>query len=403
MNLKEFEGLDLLEQYGILSPKRKIFSKEEIVDLSIFISDKLVIKAQTLTKKRSKSGFVKILPKEEVEKEISSMIGKNFKGEKIEQVLVEEYIPHNHEYYLSFIFDSLSKSPVLIISKEGGIDIEEINEIKSRNITILPINPLEGISLNEAKLIAKKAGFAEEDIISRFIISAYSCFTSSDSVMLEINPFIIHKDKILALDANIHLDDSALIRHKFNFPDRIGSREASEREKAARDIDREDHHGTAGKTYIDLEGDIAVLASGGGASLTVMDALISYGGKPANYTEYSGNPPAEKVEKLTKITLSKENLSGCFVIGGTANFTDIYETLKGFLNGLNSIHPKPRYPIVIRRAGPRDKEAYDMVKRYADENKLDIHLFDENTPLTYPAKIIVELSKRYKEKNGHIN
>ena len=88
---------------------------------------------------------------------------------------------------------------------------------------------------------------------------------------------------------------------------------------------------------MELDGDIAVLASGGGVSLTSMDALIQAGGKPANYVEYSGNPPRDKVKKLTIVTLSREGLNGCLVIGGTANFTDVFETLAGFKDGFEEI------------------------------------------------------------------
>ena len=166
----------------------------------------------------------------------------------------------------------------------------------------------------------------------------------------------------------------------------------------AHEIDNEDYRGTAGKTYIDLDGDIAILASGGGASLVALDALMSYGGAPANYTEYSGNPPAEKVKRLTNIVLSKQGLSGCWVVGGTANFTDIYETLQGFAESLLSLSPKPDYPIVIRRAGPRDREAFEMLKSFAEKNGFDMHFYDENTPITSTANIIVDLSSAYKKR-----
>ncbi|RME31631.1 hypothetical protein D6789_02105, partial [Candidatus Woesearchaeota archaeon] len=163
----------------------------------------------------------------------------------------------------------------------------------------------------------------------------------------------------------------------------------SERALEARKIDYHDHRGVAGKTFVELDGDIAVLASGGGASLTCMDALIEAGGKPANYTEYSGNPSSEKVRRLTEITLSKPGLRGCFVVGGTANFTDIYETLKGFAEGLRNTKPKPAYPIVVRRAGPRDKEAFAMLAELEKEG-FDITVLGEETPMTKAARIMVE-------------
>lgn len=141
-----------------------------------------------------------------------------------------------------------------------------------------------------------------------------------------------------------------------------------------------------------MDGDIAILASGGGASLLNIDYLLSVGGKPANYTEYSGNPPANIVAELTKRVLDKNDLKGCWVVGGTANFTDIYETLRGFVEGLRQIKPKPTYPIVIRRDGPRQKEAVDMIKEVAEKEGFDIHIFGAETSMAKTAKIITKLS-----------
>jgi len=180
---------------------------------------------------------------------------------------------------------------------------------------------------------------------------------------------------------------------KIPFAARLGNREKTQREKRANKIDEEDHRGVAGKTFLDLDGDIGILASGGGASLTLMDALLSFGGKPANFTEYSGNPPREKVEKLTRIVLDHPGLSGLLVAGVIANFTDIYETVRGILDVL--LEMKPDFPIVVRRAGLRDKEAKEAIME-ARAKGLDIYYYDENTPLTQVAKIMVEKSEAYK-------
>ena len=216
---------------------------------------------------------------------------------------------------------------------------------------------------------------------------------------MEINPLVKTKEGLwVALDAKIKLDDTALKRHEeWQFPPRsVPGYSPSQREIEAKKIDESDYRGTAGSAYFDLEGDIAVLASGGGASLTAMDALLKAGGKPANYTEYSGNPPKEKVTKLTKIVLSKPNLHGLWVVGAVANFTDIYETLSGFIEGFrqaqNELRTKFDFPIVIRRGGPRDKEAFEMLREVKD---FDLHLYGEETSITESAKIMAELAEKY--------
>lgn len=119
---------------------------------------------------------------------------------------------------------------------------------------------------------------------------------------------------------------------------------------------------------------------------------MHHGGNPANYVEYSGNPPASVVEELTIKVLSRPGLKGCWVVGGTANFTDIYETMLGFVQGLRKIQPKPSYPIVIRRDGPRQKEAFAMLKEVAEKEGYDFHLFGPETPMSESARIMVQFA-----------
>jgi len=212
---------------------------------------------------------------------------------------------------------------------------------------------------------------------------------------LEINPLVINKKgEVVALDAKIKTDENASARHPtWNFPPRsIPGYLPTEREIKAKKIDEGDYRGTAGSTYFDLPGDVAVLASGGGASLTAMDALLKAGGKPSNYTEYSGNPPKEKVEKLTKIVLSKPGINGLWVVGAVANFTDIDNTLSGFIEALRTVKPRPKFPIVIRRGGPRDKEAFEMLKKVKD---FDLYLYGQEISITESAKIMAKEAKKY--------
>ena len=129
-----------------------------------------------------------------------------------------------------------------------------------------------------------------------------------------------------------------------------------------------------------------------------IDALLRFGGKPANYTEYSGNPPAELVKELTKRVLGRKGLKGCWVIGGTANFTDIYETMRGFLEGLKEIKQKVKYPIVIRRDGPRQEEARLILREVAEKEGYDFHVFGSETSMAESARVMVDVAYR-KQKN----
>ena len=132
-----------------------------------------------------------------------------------------------------------------------------------------------------------------------------------------------------------------------------------------------------------------MMLAGGGASLTNMDAIIEYGGEPANYTEYGGNPPTEKVYRLSKVIMSKPDLKGLWHVGGTANNTDIYRTMKGFVQALEEIDPD--YPIVIRRDGPNADKAFEMLREKKEELDLDMKLYRNDTPMTKTAEILMEM------------
>ncbi len=390
MKLKEFEGKKLLESSGIICSKGIFVDRTN--PIQSFEGEK-VFKVQTLTGGRGKAGGVKVVGFEEAQELATKFLGKEFLNETITEILLDEKIEFEKEYYLGIMFDTSKRKPILILSEEGGVDIEEVKKNSPEKVILKEIDYLEGISdlnwLNDVTTNSK---------IQETIKKLYDCFVKNDFRMVEINPLVeTPEGEFVAVDCVAVLDDDARYRWPVQFEERTDNRKATAREVAAHEIDRDDHRGVAGKTFVDLDGDIAILTSGGGATMTLMDALIQFGGKPANFTEYSGNPPQEKVEKLTRIVLDKENLSGLFVAGVIANFTNIYETLQGILNVL--IEQKPKFPIVIRRAGPHDDEAKEALMQAKKEHGLDIHYYDETMAMTKAAEIMVELSNKFKQEN----
>ena len=385
MKLYEFEGKELFKKSGIQVPKSILVG--DPIDLP---KDFLVVKAQLLSGKRGKSGAVKICKNQsEAEEAVKNLLGKKVNNEEVKKVLLEEILEIKKEYYLSITYDTRTRSPVIIACAEGGIDIEDPKQ--SNKVLITPVDLSEEFTLQKANEIAKKAGLPEK--AGEVIVSLYKCFLENDCRIAEINPLVETSKGLIAADSKIVLDDDGLFRHQFTFPPRTAAgKQLTKIEEEARQIDKEDHRGSAGSSFIEFEGDIAVLASGGGASITCMDALIGYGGKPANYVEYSGNPPKAKVKRLTEVTLSKPNLKGLWIVGGRANFTDIYDTFEGIAEAL--VELKPTYPIVVRRAGPRDKEAFEMMKKFGEKYKWNIKLFGDETPMTETAKIMIEEIKK---------
>jgi len=371
MVLYEFEGKYLLTKFGIPVPGSQLISSNA---QKITVKPPFIVKAQVLSGKRKDAGGIS--------DNVASVLGKTVNKEKVNRVLVEERVGHKKEYYLSISYDTMTRGPVLAFSEVGGTGIEE------RGGETFQIDPIlfEFKTGNKTKIPAP---------ILRIVPRLIEMFFACDLTLLEVNPFVVDENgRAMALDAKIKTDDSAQVKHpEWDFPPRaVPGYTPTKSEIAAKKIDENDYRGTAGSTYFDLPGNIAVLASGGGASLTAMDALLKEGGLPANYTEYSGNPPKEKVEKLTKIVLSKPNLAGLWVVGAVANFTNIYETLSGFLDALRKISPRPEYPIVIRRGGPHDKEAFEMLKKIKD---FDLHLYGQEISMTESARIMVKESNKY--------
>ncbi|MDO8619594.1 MAG: ATP citrate lyase citrate-binding domain-containing protein [Candidatus Daviesbacteria bacterium] len=401
MLLYEFEGLELFDKVGINTPKRQLISSpnEEIT-----ISAPLVLKAQVLSGKRlAAGGVIKIEDKQatRVKEYLTQLLSETINHEKVEKVLVEETIEYDKEFYLSFSYSTETRGPVMTFSSSGGTGIED-QRVKSYPIDILKGYKGENVP-KELTETAKKLWevFIKYDLelaeINPLVISSSPSLRASakqSNSEIAASPSAPRNDKrVYALDAKVILDDDGDFRREMKFPERnLFGRAPTMAEIEARKIDEGDHRGTAGSVYWDLPGDIAVLAAGGGGSVVNMDALIALGGKPANYTEHSGNPPREKLKKLTKILLSRPGLKGLWIVGGTANFTDIYETLMGFVEGLREVDPKPAYPIVIRRGGPNDKKAFEELKEIGEKEGYDFHIYGRETPMTSTAKIIVDLA-----------
>ncbi|MDO8573564.1 MAG: ATP citrate lyase citrate-binding domain-containing protein [Candidatus Daviesbacteria bacterium] len=379
MQLFEFEGKQLFKNVGINIPQSQLIDGPD----QIRIKPPLVLKVQILSGKRADAGgIIKVQSAEGLVQSLKKLFESTINGERVEKILVEEAVEIDKEYYLSFSYSTETRGPVMTFGS-GGTGAEQ----KGAKSYPIDLAHLEGVKAH------LRGGIIPEELVDT-AIKLWEVFIKYDLELAEINPLVVDKHgQVWALDSKVILDDDADFRREIKFPERnLFGRAPTQREIEARKIDEGDHRGTAGSVYWDLDGDIAVIAAGGGGSIVNMDALLALGGKPANYTEHSGNPPGEKLKKLTKIVLSKPGLKGCWFVGGTANFTDIYETLMGFAEGLREIKPKPTYPIVIRRGGPQDKKAFEALEEIGKKEGFDFHIFGRETPMTSTAKIMVELA-----------
>lgn len=351
MKIFEYQGKEMLQKYGIEIPRFELVAKHT---RSVSLDVPFVLKSQVASGDRKrKGGILFVEDKESFEQCKEQLFQTAIDGTFPDVLLAEEKVAAEKELYCSFSYDTETRTPVVSLAERGGSGVANANTY--------PVDLTWGFPEFFARDVLVRSRIPLSSQLVQTILLMWEVFSKEQVLLLEINPlFQLGDGRCVAGDAKIVLDDAIA--------------------------------DPGLRPFLDLGGDIAVLASGGGASLVNLDALIHYGGRPANYVEYSGNPPASVVDELTAKVFSKPGLKGCWVVGGTANFTDIYETMLGFAQGLRKIQPKPLFPIVIRRDGPRQKEAFAMLKEFGEKEGYDFHLFGPETPMSESARIIVELA-----------
>lgn len=381
MNLYEFEGKELFKKHGLAVPRGVVVRRGD--DVAVQYAElgvaEVVVKAQVLSGKRGKNNGIKFCDSvESVVTACAELFGANIRGQQVAAVLIEEKLEIAEEHYVSVVYDTNARQPMLIYSAQGGMDIEDVAAEKIMRVQL---------DVRSDKLPEAQAGW-------EFAQKLYAVFKAEDARVAEINPLIkTVSGEWVAADAKIALDDDAFYRHKeweTLEPRTMLGRAPTEREVAVKKIDEGENYyrGTAGK-YIEMDGDIGLILNGGGASIANMDALLAAGLKPANYTEYSGNPPREKVYALAKIVLSKPGLRGLWMCGVVANFTNIKDTFMGIVDALDEV--KPQYPIVVRRDGPESAEAKQLMMECAARNNLNLQWFDKSTPMADTALVLAKM------------
>ncbi len=387
MNLYEHEGKQLFQKHGIGTPRGVVVRRGEDARAaygSLGVQN-VVVKAQILSGKRGKSGGIKFcMSVEEADSAAQGLFREKLNNQHVASVLIEEKFDIAEEHYLSITYDTNKKQSVRIYSPKGGMDIEDVLE-----------NDIVKVLLDiRSHNVETHCNASLQPHVMNIFEKLWHMFLQEDCRLVEINPLVKTTDgRWIAADAKVAIDDDACYRHKeweALEPRTMMGRPPTEREILAKKIDEGEgyYRGTAGK-YIEMEGDIAILFAGGGASIANMDALITTGLKPANYTEYSGNPPREKVYQLAKIVLSKPALRGLWIAGGVANFTNVEETFHGIVDAFDEI--KPTYPIVVRRAGPFEKEGMALMQACGERNNLKIKLFGKETSMSDTAKVLADM------------
>lgn len=338
MNLKEYQGKELFEQYGIKTPGGILIKKGETVPEAVYaMGPKVSIKAQVAKGKRKKAGGIVFVDnkKEIVEREVALIFDMKIGGLAVEEILIYGFVEASDFQYLALTIDRVEKCAMLVYCAEGGVDIEEIAGTEAKKIKKYQIKNIQGISKIKDQIPKKVLPILEK---------IYKLFSEKDCTLVEINPLAVRPDSsLIALDSKVVIDDNALFRHpelaKYKTDD------YTPLEKEAKD---------AGMSYVELDGDIAVIGNGAGLVMATLDTLAHFGGKVANFLDVGGGANAEQMKKALTIALTKDGVKKIFIniFGGITRADEIAQGLVDFVKekGLN-------IPVVLRVVGTREKEA----------------------------------------------
>ncbi len=390
----EHHAKSLFKASGISVPRGTACgSPEEARRAAEEIGGKVVVKALVPVGGRGKFGAVKFASDPAQAAQCAKeLLGMNVKGWPCEQVLVEERLAVQREYYASITFSSRSKSPVIVINARGGVEVESASE----TVQQLPVDILKGLHGYQARNIWEKAGLTGKAIrgAGEVLEKMYALFCAYDVKLLEINPLIETEDgKFVAADAVMTVDDEGFKRHEsvshmaeygvdnFGHP-------PTEREKEMLRIDQLDpYRGTA--RYVELgEGDIGFMCGGGGGSLLMMDTLIRDGAKPINYTEMGGGPTERKLVGLAKVVLSQPGVKGFLRAGNISSNTRVDFVAQALVTAVRELGIDPKkLPMVVRAAGLNEDEGRKILE------EAGITYFAEEYTMQQAARKLLEMMR----------
>ncbi len=354
MKIHEYQAKDILARYGIpIQPGRVAYTPEEAETIARELDGPVVIKAQVYIGGRGKAGGIQFGDTPAQAREAAArVLGMDIKGLTVEKVLVVSKIDIKEEYYLGIILDRKSQTPVVMISKEGGIDIEDVAATAPEKIIKYPIDMHWGLRPFEARDIVARAGLPSS-IVSRAgaILSALSkAFIESDANLAEINPLVLTADgQVQAADAKIVLDDNGLFRQK-EYATWAESEESNPLEYDAKQ---------AGLTYVKLDGDVGIIGNGAGLVMTTLDMVARSGGKPANFLDIGGGAKAETMYKALTFVARDPQVKGILVniFGG---ITRGEEVARGVIMAQAEL--PAGMPIVVRLSGTGSEEGRAILK-----------------------------------------
>lgn len=361
MNLHEYQAKGLFSEYGIPVPDGQVASTIAEAKLAAqnIGGDRWVVKAQVHAGGRGKAGGVKLVDSLSALADYAdSLLGTRLvthqsgaDGQPINQLLIEKVSGIARELYLSMVIDRSSKRVVFMASSEGGMDIEEVAANTPEKITTITINPVVGLQAYQCRQVAFSLELEGGQIkeLTMMMQRLYRLFMESDASLVEINPLVVSSDgHLIALDAKINIDESALYRQANISQLRDHSQE-----------DEREHRATQhGLNYVKLDGNIGCMVNGAGLAMATMDLIKLKGGDPANFLDVGGGTTAEKVAEAFKLILSDQNVKAILVniFGGIVRCDLIAE---GIIAAVKEVDVS--IPVVVRLEGTNVDKGRQML------------------------------------------
>ena len=353
MDLFEYQGKQYFARYDIPVSAGDV---AHTVDEAVAVAEKagypVVVKAQVQVGGRGKAGGIKLAANaDEVREHAGNILGMDIKGHVVKRVWVENASDIAEEYYASFTLDRGAKKHLLMLSAEGGVEIEVVAEKNPDAIVKLHIDPVDGLSRDTARNAAVQAKIPEKavDGVADILVKLYRCYTEGDCDLAEINPLILKPTgEVHALDAKVSLDGNADFRHPeweaFRATEELDAREQLAREK--------------GLQYIGLDGTVGIIANGAGLAMSTLDVVNQVGGTAANFLDIGGGANADLMANALEVINSDQNVKSIFIniFGG---ITRGEEVAKGIVEALGRV--TLRAPIVIRLDGTNAEEGRSIL------------------------------------------
>jgi succinyl-CoA synthetase beta subunit len=313
MNIHEYQAKAVLGEFGVAVPRGiPAFSVDEAVEAAKKLGGPVwVVKAQIHAGGRGKAGGVKVVKTiDDVKKEAARILGATLvthqtgpKGKEVRRLYIEEGSAIDKEFYLSMLVDRATSRVAIVVSTEGGMDIEEVAASHPEKILTITVDPVTGISGHHVRRVSKvlKLDSDLQKQMEKMLSGLYRAFVEKDMSLLEINPLVITKaNDLICLDAKVGFDSNALYRH----PEVVALRDLTEEDEKEIEASKYD------LSYIALDGTIGCMVNGAGLAMATMDIIKLYGMAPANFLDVGGGATKEKVTAAFKIITADPNVKG---------------------------------------------------------------------------------------------